>query len=89
MLSDERTRVSLAIDVAGSIRGQRLVEVLSKRFRDECLSMEWFRSRPEAVALIEKLLDGKRKIVSGCISGSPPPSNRSAIRKTPTDEPVQ
>ena len=104
---DEWTRVSLAIDVAGSIRGKRLVEVLSKlvsvhgaprylrsdngpefcsaavmrwladeniatayiapgkpwqngtdesfngRFRDECLSMEWFRSRQEAVALIE------------------------------------
>lgn len=104
---DEWTREALAIDVAGSIRGGRLVEVLSKlvsihgaprylrsdngpefcsmavmkwltaagidtayiapgkpwqngtdesfngRFRDECLSMEWFRTRQEAVALIE------------------------------------
>jgi putative transposase len=104
---DEWTREALAIDVAGSIRGKRLVEVLSRlvsihgapkhlrsdngpefcsmavmrwladerietayiapgkpwqngtdesfngRFRDECLSMEWFRSRQEALPLIE------------------------------------
>ena len=28
-------------------------ESFNGRFRDECLSLEWFRSRPEAVALIE------------------------------------
>jgi putative transposase len=104
---DEWTRECLAIDVAGSIRSGRVVEVLSRlvslhgaprflrcdngpefvskailqwvvaegietafidpgkpwqngteesfngRFRDECLSMEWFRSRTEAAALIE------------------------------------
>ncbi len=104
---DEWTRESLAIDVSSSIRGRRVVEVLSRlvslhgapkylrcdngpefvssallkwvtdegietafidpgkpwqngtdesfngRFRDECLSMEWFRSRREAAILIE------------------------------------
>jgi len=104
---DEWTREALAIDVAGSIRSGRLIEVLAKlisihgapkhlrsdngpefislavlrwltkegietahiapgkpwqngtdesfngRFRDECLSVEWFRSRREAVAMIE------------------------------------
>lgn len=104
---DEWTRECLAIDVAGSIRSGRVVEVLSKlvsihgaprhlrsdngpefvataiikwavelgidtahiapgkpwengteesfngKFRDECLSLEWFRSRAEAIAVIE------------------------------------
>jgi putative transposase len=104
---DEWTRESLAIDVAGSIRSPRVIEVLTKlvsvhgapkhirsdngpefismailrwltdegietayiapgkpwqngtdesfngRFRDECLSMEWFRTRREAAAIIE------------------------------------
>jgi putative transposase len=104
---DEWTREALAIDVAGSIRSTRVIQVLSKlisvhgaprylrsdngpefvatallqwlanegidtvhiapgkpwqngtdesfngRFRDECLNMEWFRSRAEAVTLIE------------------------------------
>ena len=104
---DEWTRESLAIDVAGSIRSGRVVDVLSRlvsvhgaprhlrsdngpefvskailkwatnegidtafidpgkpwqngadesfngRFRDECLSMEWFRSRTEAAVVIE------------------------------------
>lgn len=104
---DEWTRESLAIDVAGSIRSARVIDVLSKlvsvrgaprylrsdngpefvsqallrwvtgegietalidpgkpwqngvdesfngRFRDECLSMEYFRSRAEAVVVIE------------------------------------
>jgi len=104
---DEWTREALAIDVAGSIRSGRLIEVLAKlisthgapkhlrsdngpefislavlrwltkegietahiapgkpwqngtdesfngRFRDECLSVEWFRSRREAIAMIE------------------------------------
>jgi len=104
---DEWTREALAIDVAGSIRSGRVIEVLAKlisvhgapkylrsdngpefvslailkwlgnekietahiapgkpwqngtdesfngRFRDECLSLEWFRSRAEAVAVIE------------------------------------
>jgi putative transposase len=104
---DEWTREALAIDVAGSIRSGRLIEILAKlisthgapkylrsdngpefaslavmrwlsdenidtayiapgkpwqngtdesfngRFRDECLSMEWFRSRQEAATLIE------------------------------------
>jgi len=104
---DEWTRESLAIDVAGSIRSRRVVEVLSRlisvhgapsylrsdngpefvskailkwvlderigtafidpgkpwqngtnesfndKFREECLSLEWFRSRAEAVVLIE------------------------------------
>ena len=104
---DEWTRECLAIDVAGSIRSGRVVDVLSRlvsvhgaprylrsdngpefvskailnwvtkegidtafidpgkpwqngteesfngRFRDECLGMEWFRSRPEAAAIIE------------------------------------
>lgn len=104
---DEWTRESLAIDVAGSIRSGRVIEVLSRlitlhgaprylrsdngpefvsaavlqwladnninaapiapgkpwqngtdesfngRFRDECLSLEWFRSRREAAAVIE------------------------------------
>ena len=104
---DEFTRECLAIDVAGSIRSARVIEVLSRlvsergapaflrsdngpefvsqailqwlgeakidtafidpgkpwqngdnesfngKFRDECLSMEWFRSRREAVVLIE------------------------------------
>jgi putative transposase len=103
---DEWTRECLALDVAGSIRSGRVVEVLSKlvslrgaprhlrsdngpefvstailrwaakenleiahtapgkpwqngtdesfngKFRDECLSMEWFRTRAEAVAVI-------------------------------------
>jgi putative transposase len=104
---DEYTRECLAIDVAGSIRSGRVIEVLSRlisergcprvlrsdngpefvsrallrwavangldmaliepgkpwqngtnesfngKFRDECLSMEWFRSRKEAVPVIE------------------------------------
>lgn len=104
---DEYTRESLVIDVAGSIRSSRVIEVLSQlvsdrgaprvlrsdngsefvsrallkwasssgldlalidpgkpwqngtaesfngKFRNECLSMEWFRSRAEAKVLIE------------------------------------
>lgn len=104
---DEYTRESLAIDVAGSIRSSRVIEVLSQlmsvrgvpkilrsdngpefvsnallrwatghgldmaliesgkpwqngvaesfngKFRDECPSMEWFRSRAEAKVVIE------------------------------------
>ena len=104
---DEFTRESLAIDVAGSIRSGRVIEVLGRlisehgaprylrsdngpefvskailewletagvetalidpgkpwqngmdesfngRFRDECLSVEWFRSRREAKVIIE------------------------------------
>lgn len=104
---DEYTRECLAIDVAGSIRSQRVIDVLARlisvhgppgylrsdngpefvskailswivdsgihtahidpgkpwqngtdesfngKFRDECLSMEWFRSREEAKVLIE------------------------------------
>lgn len=104
---DEFTRECLAIDVAGSIRSNRVIDVLSRlisihgaphymrsdngpefvskailewiidsgihtahidpgkpwqngtdesfngKFRDECLSMEWFRSREEAKVLIE------------------------------------
>ena len=104
---DEHTRESLAIDVAGSIRSGRVIEVLSKlvsehgaprhlrsdngpefvskavlkwlvatniatahidpgkpwqngmdesfneKFRDECLSLEWFRNRMEAKLVIE------------------------------------
>ena len=104
---DEFTRECLAIDVAGSIRSVRVIEVLTRlisehgapmflrsdngpefvshailgwlaeakietalidpgkpwqngdnesfngKFRDECLSMEWFRSRKEAAVLIE------------------------------------
>jgi putative transposase len=104
---DEWTRECLAIDVAGSIRSGRVVDVLSRpvsihgaprhlrcdngpefisrailtwlgeagidtafidpgkpwqnganesftdKFRDECLSLEWFRSRAEAAATIE------------------------------------
>ena len=104
---DEYTRECLAIDVAGSIRSRRVVEVLSRlvsthgaplfvrsdngpefvsrailewiaatgiatahidpgkpwqngsdesfngKLRDECLSLEWFRSRREAAVLIE------------------------------------
>jgi len=105
---DEFTRECLAIDVAGSIRSRRVIEVLSKlvgvhgspqhlrcdngpefvsravrrwlqqanintahidpgkprqngtnesfngKFRDECLSMEWFRSRIDAKIVIEQ-----------------------------------
>jgi putative transposase len=104
---DEYTREALAIDVAGSIRSARVIEVLAKlvsihgaprslksdngpefvsrailrwltdagingalsdagkpwqngtdesfngKLRDECLSMEWFRNRLEAVPIIE------------------------------------
>ena len=104
---DEYTRECLAIDVAGSIRSKRVIDVLSKlisvrgaprylrsdngpefvatkllewavqeklesvlidpgkpwqngtnesfngKFRDECLSMEWFRNRLEARVIIE------------------------------------
>lgn len=104
---DEWTRECLAIDVAGSIRSQRVVDVLARlvslhgaprhlrsdngpefvsrailqwlvserietafidpgkpwqngldesfngKLRDECLNLEWFRSRPEACAIIE------------------------------------
>ena len=104
---DEFTRESRAIDVAGSIRSARVIEVLAKvisvrgapaylrsdngpefvsqailewlqqehiatahidpgkpwqngadesfngKFRDECLSIEWFRTRAEAKAVIE------------------------------------
>ena len=104
---DEFTREALAIDVAGSIRSNRVIEVLSKlisvhgapkylrsdngseflsrailrwlahekietalidpgkpwqngtnesfngKFRDECLSMEWFRNRVDAKIVIE------------------------------------
>ena len=106
-LIDEFTRECLAIDVAGSIRSARVIEVLSRlisergaprylrsdngpefvshailewlgkehietalidpgkpwqngdnesfngKFRDECLSLEWFRSRAEAKVVIE------------------------------------
>lgn len=98
---DEFTRECLAIDVAGSIRSRRVIEVLTRlvylrsdngpefvskailawiveaniqialidpgkpwqngtdesfngRFRDECLSVEWFRSRREAKVIIEQ-----------------------------------
>jgi len=105
---DEFTKVSLAIDVAGSIRSGRVIEVLSQlvsvhgapkhvrsdngpefvsrailrwasnekielalidpgkpwqngvdesfngKFRDECLSLEWFRNRTEAKVVIEQ-----------------------------------
>jgi putative transposase len=105
---DEYTRECLAIDVAGSIRSGRVIEVLSQlisvhgapkvlrsdngpefvsnallrwavgqnlsmalidpgkpwqngttesfngKFRDECLSMEWFRSRVEAKVVIDQ-----------------------------------
>lgn len=105
---DEYTRECLAIDVAGSIRSGRVIEVLSKlvsvhgaprylrsdngpefvsrailkwamdsgmemalsdpgkpwqngadesfngKFRDECLSLEWFRTRVEATVVIEQ-----------------------------------
>jgi putative transposase len=105
---DEWTRECLALDVAGSFRARRVVEVLARlaslhgapvyvrsdngpefvskallrwvtderietafidpgkpwqngtdesfngRFRDECLSLEWFRSRAEATPLIEQ-----------------------------------
>jgi putative transposase len=104
---DEWTRECLAIDVAGSIRSGRVIEILSRlvsvhgaprylgsdngpefvsrailrwlltagietacidpgkpwqngldesfngKFRDECLTLEWFRTRPEAMAVIE------------------------------------
>lgn len=104
---DEWTREALAIEVAGSIRSKRVIEVLSRlvssrgaprflrsdngpefvsmavlswltqqgidtafiapgkpyqngtnesfngKFRDECLSMEWFRTRAEATVVIE------------------------------------
>jgi putative transposase len=104
---DEYTRECLAIDVAGSIRSSRVIEVLSRlisphgaprylcsdngsefvaravlrwllanviatalidpgepwqngmdesfnsKFRDECLSLEWFRTRAEARVIIE------------------------------------
>lgn len=104
---DEYTRECLAIDVAGSIRSRRVIDMLSKlvsihgaplfmrsdngpefvsvailewisqsgictvlndpgkpwqngtdesfngKFRDECLSLEWFRSRREAAVIIE------------------------------------
>ncbi len=104
---DEWTREALAIDVAGTIRSSRVIEVMARltsihgaprylrsdngpefvstavlkwlvaegidtalsdpgkpwqngtdesfngKFRDECLNMEWFRSRAEAVAVIE------------------------------------
>jgi putative transposase len=104
---DEWTRECLAIDVAGSIRSGRVIDVLSRlvslhgtpkylrsdngpeflsaavhrwlaaanidtahiapgkpwengmdesfngKLRDECLSLEWFRTRPEATVLIE------------------------------------
>ena len=104
---DEFTREALAIDVAGSIRSNRVIEVLAKlisvhgaprylrsdngseflsrailrwlarenietplidpgkpwqngtnesfngKFRDECLSMEWFRNRVDAKIVIE------------------------------------
>ena len=104
---DEHTRECLAIDVAGSIRSKRVIEVLSRlvsvhgaplfmrsdngpefvshailewiaqtgigtalsdpgkpwqngadesfngKLRDECLSLEWFRSRKEAAVIIE------------------------------------
>ena len=61
---DEFTRESLAIDVSGSIRSGRVIEVLSRwqngtnesfngKFRDECLAMEWFRTRSEAKVVIE------------------------------------
>lgn len=106
-LVDEYTQECLAIDVAGSIRSNRVIEVLSRlisqrgaprflrsdngpefvslailqwiaqaniqialidpgkpwqngtdesfngKFRDECLSVEWFRSRREAAVIIE------------------------------------
>jgi integrase-like protein len=104
---DEYTRECLAIDVAGSIRSKRVIEVLSQlasvhgaprylrsdngpefvsrdpewaaengmemalsdpgkpwqngadesfngKFRDECLSLEWFRTRAEAKVVIEQ-----------------------------------
>jgi putative transposase len=107
MVVDEWTQECLAIDVAGSIRSGRVIEVLSRlvsergapkylrsdngpefvatavlrwlsmekietahidpgkpwqngidesfngKFRDECLSLEWYRSRAEAAAVIE------------------------------------
>ena len=107
-VTDEFTKEGLAIDVAGSIRSPRVIEVLSRlvsergapiflcsdngpefvskallswivaqgidtaliepgkpwqngvaesfngKFRDECLSLEWFRSRAEAKVIIEQ-----------------------------------
>ena len=48
---DEFTRESLVIDVAGSIRSTRMIEVLSRLVSIH--GLEWFRSREEARVVIE------------------------------------
>ena len=59
-MTDEFTKQGLAIDVNARIRSPRVIDVLSRlvesfngKFRDECLSLEWFRSRAEAKVIIE------------------------------------
>ncbi len=54
---DEFTRECLAIDVAGSIRSGRVIDILGQlvsRHGAECLSLEWFRNRTEAKIGIER-----------------------------------
>jgi putative transposase len=41
------------IDHPGKPRQNGVNESFNGRFRDECLSVEWFRSGAEAIALIE------------------------------------
>ena len=51
---DRRTRHRYRIDRAGKPWQNGVVESFNGKFRDECLSLEWFRSRAEAKVLIEK-----------------------------------
>lgn len=61
---DEYTGECVAIDVAGGIRSSRVIEPgkpwqngsnesFNGKFRDECLSMEWFRNRIDTKIVIE------------------------------------
>ena len=60
---DELTRECLAIDVAGGIRSGRVIEVpwqngedesFNGKFRDQHLSLRWFRNRADAKVSIEE-----------------------------------
>jgi len=139
---DEFTRESLAIDVGGSIRSGRVIEVLSRlvsergapqhlrsdngpefvsrallrwavdesldialidpgkpwqngtaesfngKFRDECLSMEWFRNRSEAKVVIEEWRQHYNSVRPHSSLGNMKPAAYSRIaRPTPTGRP--
>jgi hypothetical protein len=57
MRASSRTRVACSSPTAARLRGHAEI---GGKLRDECLSVEWFRSRPEAIAVIETQTSHRR-----------------------------